>query len=179
MLYGYADNKDDVLDVDKMFHDEVTLRKRARPQFEKLILQVRPGDTIQVMNLGQINWSIRSVILFLMKMLKFNINVISIKDNFSLNDPQTKNIITAIKDIDDYKIIKVKESSWHKDLIKPNYKEIDEDLWNTCYQAWKKKSISKLKWIEIMGIPYATFYRTFKRKYGNETNLEKQHGYKL
>lgn len=158
MIFGYADNSIDKLNVDKMFFDVVSHHTRSRPNLEKLLNEVRPGDLILVKSLSQLGWGIRSVILMINKMMKQDVILKDVNNYVNTECESTIKIISSIFDIDKRRFEKVKTSTYPKQRF-----YIDEKLWNAYYTLWKNKSITKTEWRKAMSIKPTTFYQRFKQ----------------
>lgn len=175
MKYGYSDNINDIIpNVDKMYNDDVNKLQRARPELDKLLKQIKTGDTVIVKSLGCLAWGTRDVVKQLQRLISLGVYVISIDDAINtINQTYVESIVTAFYDIELYKLSKAK--IYPKMGRKPN--QIDGDLWNAYYTLWKNKSITKTAWANAMGINCMSFYREFKRRHPND--LPKQRYSKL
>jgi hypothetical protein len=161
MKFGYADNKDENLDVDKMYNDDVKVTNRSRTELNKMIEQLRENDVVYVKHLGQLYWSARDVVHLLSILMSKNVNLISIDDDFNLFKSQ--DVIRAFKKIESYKLTAIKKNTWKNAGAK--CKPIDENLWTSYYNLWKNKSITKTQWGKMMNIPPDRFSRIFKMRH--------------
>lgn len=97
MKFGYArvSTQDQNLDLqidaltkfgcDKYFHEKISGKNKERPELNKLIAQLRPGDTVVVWKLDRLGRSIRDLIELVENFKLNEVNFVSIQDNIDTN----------------------------------------------------------------------------------------------
>lgn len=165
MIYGYSDSKNEILDVDKMFCDAISLQNRDRSQLHELLDVVQKGDTIVVNTLGRLGWGTRSVIRLLKKII--DKEAILICQNEIFNSEESKNVIYVLNAIENHRVeCTHADFNWtNENNGRPKIK-IDDALWDKYYKRWKEKAIKKTAWRLEMGLSHTTFYKLFKKRYG-------------
>jgi DNA invertase Pin-like site-specific DNA recombinase len=163
MIFGYSDNNDDVLiNVDKMYIDNVRLKSRARPNLQRLIDEANDGDQIIVKSISHFGWGIRTVILMMCKLISKGVTIKDVNNYINTSCDSTFKIISCFRDIDSRRFQNVHVSKTKKNSTRPDKIVIESRLWNGYYQLWKNKGITKQEWGRNLGISPATFYRLFK-----------------
>lgn len=161
MVYGYADNLNDDLDVSDMYRDHVTVDNKNRYELDKLLAKVQSGDTIVVKSLCQLSWQLKMLIKVLLELSSINVNIMSISESIDTSNPIVIKLLRALNQIKSHNLEIIKSTKWKP---KKNIQvKFDKALFELYYHGYKNKSIKIKDMCKVLNISIATTYRLIKR----------------
>lgn len=161
MLYGYADNLTDDLDVINMYRDNVTVDNKNRDELDKLLAKVQSGDTIVVKSLCQLAWQMKMIIKMSLELSSKNVNIMSISESIDTSNPIVIKSLRALNQIKAHNLEIIKSTRWRpKQNIQVKF---DKALFGLYYHGYKNKSIKIKDMCKALNISIATAYRLIKR----------------
>lgn len=162
MEYGYADNLNDVLNVNVMYQDNVTVDNKTRPELEKLLAKVQQGDTIVVKSICQLSWQIKKLIKMLLELSNKNVNIVSIDESLNTSNQIVIQLLRALRNIESHNLHIIKSTTWRpKQNIQVKF---DKSLFELYYQLYKKKSMKILEISKVLNLSISTTYRLIKKR---------------
>lgn len=153
-------------DCDRLFSEHFTGTKKDRPEFNKLLEVLRPGDTVKVESLSRLGRSMKDLIEIIDYFQENNINLISLKENIDLSTPVGRlclNILASLSEFERETIvlrtmegIKSAKLNGNKKFGRPKKDPRNINQAIRMYQA-KSHSLKEIK--DLTGVPPTTLYR--------------------
>lgn len=111
MIYGYArvSTLDQNLDrqvimlkqcgIDELFTEKISGTKRSRPELDRLLAQLQPGDTVVVESLSRLGWSTKNLIELVEVFQAKGVQLVSLKESIDTSTPSGKLLFTLMSAI--------------------------------------------------------------------------------
>ena len=181
MKYGYIrvstseQNTDRQIDamkdlkIEKYFEEKISAKDTNRPQLQKLLDEVRAGDTIYVKDFSRLARSTKDLLDIIEQLKQKEVSLVSLKENLDTSTPTGKLMLTMIAAIYEFERDNILERQREGIKIAKDrgvYKgrkkiEFPKD-WEKYYHLWKKREITGEAAMKIMNLKRNTFYKLIK-----------------
>lgn len=155
-------------DCDKIFMEKMSGTIKKRPELDKMIEQLREGDSVIIESLSRLGRSTKNLLELIEIFNKKKVKLISDKENIDTETATGKMLLTVLSAI----------SQFERDLIVERTKEglesarargrkggrprVDEKKLEKAVKLYKSKTHSIKEIIELTGISSATIYRNLR-----------------
>ena len=160
----------EALEVDSVYIDRVSGKDARRPELQKMLSYLRPGDTVVVESISRFARNTKDLLELMETLEVKGAAFISQKEAIDTTTPSGKFMLTvfgAMAELErDYIRLRQKEGiaiakaegkyKGRKPIDKP-------ENWEEVYSSWKRKEITAVEAQNRLGITHATFYRLVKR----------------
>jgi DNA invertase Pin-like site-specific DNA recombinase len=157
---------DQLTDCDEVFVEKISGTMASRPQLDRMISKLRPGDVVKVESFSRLGRSTKNLIELVDLFEKKGVKLVSLKENFDTTTPQGKLMMTVFQAFSQFErdliVERTKEglaaarARGRKGGRKPvNAKNLDKAL---KMYATKQFSISEIE--STCGISRATLYKS-------------------
>jgi DNA invertase Pin-like site-specific DNA recombinase len=157
------------LSIDKQFEEKVSAKDMNRPELQKLLAEVREGDTIYILDFSRLARSTTDLLKIVETLQKKKIGLVSLKENLDTNTPTGKLMLTMIAAINEFERnnllerqregIKIaKDKGKYKGRKKVDYPKD----WDKYYKLWKAREITGAAAMQILKLKRNTFYKLVK-----------------
>ena len=166
MIFGYArvstkeQNLDRQLDqlakrgVDKIFSDKISGVKESRPELDKMLGQLRSGDTVVVCSYDRLARSSKQLFSLAERFEENGVSLVSIKEGTDTSTPQGRFFFAMCAAM----------AQFERELIKERQAEGIPDKMDTAIRLYKDGGISVKEICERTGVSRAPLYRELKKK---------------
>lgn len=180
MIYGYArvSTADQCLDrqvdalknyrVDKIYCEKISGTKKNRPELDKLIGEVIPGDTIIIESLSRLGRSVKNLAELMEYFNENNIRLVSLKETIDTTSSTGRLLFTIISSL----------SQFERDVLAERTAEglrsararghfggrpkTNADAVNKAIALYNTKQYSIKEITELTGVSKSTLYRSIK-----------------
>ena len=155
----------------QVFIDAFTGTKLERPEFQKLLAKVQPGDTIMVTKLDRVSRSASKGIALVDELLAKNVSMHILNMGLMNNTPTGKLIRNIMFSFAEFERDMIVERTMEGKAIareKPGYKEgrekiaIDAELFRDCVKKQAEGLISIADACKMLGISQRSWYYKLK-----------------
>lgn len=154
--------------VDKMYSEKMTGTRRDRPQLERLLDDVREGDTVVIESLSRLGRSTQDLLSLMTELKNKGVNVCSLKESIDTDSPTGMLICTVLSAITQFErdiiVQRTKEGivSAKKRGIKFGRPRADNKAVEKIYTLYDSKAYSYKDISDMTGVSISTVYRYLK-----------------
>lgn len=181
MIYGYArvstadqnlDRQKDALrkfGVDKLFCEKMSGTKKNRPELDKMLSEIRDGDTIVIESLSRLGRSVKNLSELMETLNDRNIRLVSLKETIDTQSPTGKLLFTILSSL----------AQFERDVLVERTREglnaarvrgrvggrpkADQSALKKAIALYHTRQYSIKEITELTGISKSTLYRAINR----------------
>lgn len=165
--------------IDKWFTEKVSGKNADRPQLQAMLDYVREGDTIHIHDFSRLARNTKDLLEIVELLEKKKVNLVSNHENIDSSTPSGKLMLTMIGAIAEFERANLLERQREGIAIAKaegkyrggQVKRIDDDLFNTQYERYMKREISKAQLARELSISRPTLDKLLKDKGLNKQDL--------
>lgn len=165
--------------IDKWFTEKVSGKNADRPQLQAMLDYVREGDTIHIHDLSRLARNTKDLLEIVELLEKKKVNLVSNHESIDSSTPSGKLMLTMLGAIAEFERNTILERQREGIAIAKaegkyrggQVKRIDEDLFNTQYERYMKREISKAQLARELSISRPTLDKLLKDKGLNKQDL--------
>lgn len=158
--------------IDKWFTEKVSGKNADRPQLQAMLDYVREGDTIHIHDFSRLARNAKDLLEIVELLEKKGVNLVSNHENIDSSTPSGKLMLTMIGAIAEFERANLLERQREGIAIAKaegkyrggQVKRIDEDLFNTQYERYMNREISKAQLARELNISRPTLDKLLKDK---------------
>ncbi|MDY6157040.1 MAG: recombinase family protein [Agathobacter sp.] len=158
--------------IDKWFTEKVSGKNADRPQLQAMLDYVREGDTIHIHDFSRLARNTKDLLEIVELLEKKGVNLVSNHENIDSSTPSGKLMLTMIGAIAEFERANLLERQREGIAIAKaegkyrggQVKRIDEDLFNTQYERYMNREISKAQLARELNISRPTLDKLLKDK---------------
>lgn len=177
MIMGYArvSTKDQNLarqeealekEVDRYFCDKSTGKNMDREEFQKMLGQLRSGDTLKVISIDRIGRNVRELVNTAYQLEEMGVNIVSIKESIDTSTPMGKifyNIVAVFAELELNSIHERQRAGIEAAKREGRFtgrppKKLNDDLQQIIKEV-DSGNLSVNRACKLLGISSTTFYR--------------------
>lgn len=177
MIMGYArvSTKDQNLarqeealekEVDRYFCDKSTGKNMDREEFQKMLGQLRSGDTLKVISIDRIGRNVRELVNTAYQLEEMGVNIVSIKEGINTSTPMGKifyNIVAVFAELELNNIHERQRAGIEAAKKEGRFtgrppKKLNDDLVQIIKEV-DSGNLSVNRACKLLGISSTTFYR--------------------
>lgn len=154
--------------VDKMYSEKMTGTRRDRPQLERLLDDVREGDTVVIESLSRLGRSTQDLLSLMTELKNKGVKVCSLKENIDTDSPTGMLICTVLSAITQFErdiiVQRTKEGivSAKNRGVKFGRPKADNKAVEKIYTLYDSKAYSYKDISDMTGVSVSTVYRYLK-----------------
>ena len=158
--------------IDKWFTEKVSGKNADRPQLQAMLDYVREGDTIHIHDFSRLARNTKDLLEIVELLEKKGVNLVSNHENIDSSTPSGKLMLTMIGAIAEFERANLLERQREGIAIAKaegkyrggQVQRIDEDLFNTQYERYMNREISKAQLARELNISRPTLDKLLKDK---------------
>ena len=157
------------LGVEKFFEEKISAKDTNRPELQKLLAEVRPGDTIYVKDFSRLARSTKDLLDIVQLLQGKDVTLVSVKENLDSSTPTGKLMLTMIAAINEFERDNILERqregikiAKEKGMYKGRRKIDFPKDWEKYYHLWKRREITGEAAMKILNLKRNTFYKLVK-----------------
>lgn len=159
-------------EIEKWYTEKVSGKDTNRPQLQAMLDFVREGDTIYIHDFSRLARSTKDLLSIIELLNQKRVNLVSNKENLDSSTPTGKLMITMIAAINEFERENLLERQREGVAIAKSLgkfkggqvKKIDDTLFETAYQRYKSREISKSQLAKELQISRPTLDKLLKDK---------------
>lgn len=156
--------------IDKWFTEKKSAKDTNREQLQAMLDFVREGDTIYIHDFSRLARSTRDLLDIIEMLKKKNVNLVSNKEMIDTNTASGKLMVTMIAAIYEFERANLLERQREGiDIAKREgkykggqLKNIDQDRFETLYEKYMSRKITKVQFAKLLKISRPTLDRILK-----------------
>lgn len=156
--------------IDKWFTEKKSAKDTNREQLQAMLDFVREGDTIYIHDFSRLARSTRDLLDIIEMLKKKNVNLVSDKEMIDTNTASGKLMVTMIAAIYEFERANLLERQREGiDIAKREgkykggqLKNIDKDRFETLYENYMSRKITKVQFAKLLKISRPTLDRILK-----------------
>lgn len=187
MIFGYArvSTQDQNLQLqvdqlekygcDEIYQEKITTRKKERPELEKMLSKLRPGDQVVCYKLDRISRSTKHLIELSERFENEGVQFVSIQDNIDTTTPMGRFFFRVMASISELErdIVSERTRSGLESARKRGRNGGRPPVQNTkiekALKLYKSKDYSIKEIVEMTGVSQATLYRRINQAKEKDT----------
>ncbi len=149
--------------LENYFTEKISGKDTNRPELQKLLSVIKPGDTIHIHDFSRLSRSTSDLLNIVEKLSSMGVNLISNKENMDTSTPTGKLMLTMIGAINEFERVNLLERQ--KEGIECakkrgafKKKDIDMDLFQSLCKDVDKGLLTVVTACEELGITRRTWY---------------------
>jgi len=153
--------------IDKWYIEKVSGKNMDREQFQKMLAECEPGDTIYVHDFSRFARSTVNLLMITEDLSKRGVHLVSNKENIDTSTPTGKLLLTMIGAISEFErtnmlerqregINIAKRKGIYKERCGRKPKEVDMAQFAKCHECLKRGDITKTEMAQILGVSRPT-----------------------
>lgn len=150
--------------IDKWFIDKQSGKNTDRAELKKLLDFMREGDNLYVKDFSRLSRSVKDLLDIIETCQAKGVNLISLNENFDINSPTGKLMISMIGAINQFeREILLERQREGISIAKQQNKYKGRKPrtlynWEEVYSSWKNKEITAVQASQLLGISRGNFY---------------------
>ena len=165
------------LDVERVYTDKISGKKKDRPGMDEMMNFIREGDTVIVESISRFARSAKDLLDLVEKLQEKKVEFVSKKENIDTTTPQGRFMLTvfgAMAELEREQILQRQAEGIAEAKKAGKYAgrkpiEVDEAAFTEQYRAWKNGETAPKFICKKLGLSHSTFYRRVRE-------YEKKHG---
>ena len=165
-------------DVEKIFSEKVSAKDANRPRLQELLEFAREGDTIYIHDFSRLARSTQDLLCIVDDLNNRGIHLVSSKEQIDTNTPTGKLLLTVIAAIAQFERENLKERQREgiaiakKNGVYKGRKPIQIEDFDTHYNRWLTRQVTKTQLAKELGISRQTLYNLFAKYERNSVITE-------
>ena len=159
-------------DIEKWYVEKVSGKDTNRPKLKEMLDYVREGDTVYIHDFSRLARSTKDLLDIVETLNKKGVYLVSNKDDIDSSTPTGKLMLTMIGAINEFERQNLLERQAEGIAIAKQQgkfkggqvKKIDEQVFNTCYEKYKNREITKVELAKELNISRPTLDKLLKDK---------------
>lgn len=154
--------------VEKIFSEKVSAKDTNRPRLQELLEFAREGDTIYIHDFSRLARSTQDLLYIVDNLNTRGIHLVSSKEQIDTNTPTGKLLLTVIAAIAQFERENLKERQREgiaiakKNGVYKGRKPILVEDFDTHYNRWLTRQVTKTQLAKELGISRQTLYKLFR-----------------
>ena len=156
--------------LDKTYVEKVSGKDTNRPQLKAMLEYLREGDSLYVESFSRLARSTSDLLRIAEHLKNKNVQLISLKENIDTATPQGKFVFTMFAALSELERETIRERQREGiALCKAEGRPIGRppatfsDTFEDNYDLWKAGHMKAVDFMQLEGLPKATFYKLVKR----------------
>lgn len=158
--------------IDKWYEEKISGRDTNRPKLQELLDFAREGDTVYIMDFSRLARNTKDLLEIVDRLKGKGIHLVSVKENLDTTTPTGTLMLTMIAAINEFERANLLERQREgiaiaktKGVYKGRQKKkIDPSRFDSAYQDYMQRKITKARMAEIVGVSRPTLDKLIKEK---------------
>lgn len=164
-------------EIDRWFIEKISGKDMERPELQKMLDVVQPGDTVFIHDFSRLARSTKDLLELVERFQKAGVHLVSNKENLDTSTPTGKLMLTMIAAINEFERKNILDRQREGIAIakaQGKYKgrkpiEFDEEQFRVLYNNWQNGKTTPKIMMNELGMKPSTFWRKvkeYREKYG-------------